>query len=129
MFDLKLTSPESEEPCTAVGPEMNAQYLNIDYLVLSLHPVDAPCQHNHTHKRRGEKQHKCNLTLHSSSEMHGSYTTYHKPVFKIFFFSEELTIDSFISMLATLFNHDFSKIVNGQLLNPLILNHNMQVVI
>lgn len=44
---LMLTSPGSIELCAAVGPEMNAQYLNLAYLVLSLHPVGSPCQHNH----------------------------------------------------------------------------------
>ena len=48
----KLTSPESIEPCAAVGPEMNAQYLNLAYLVLSLHPVGSPCQHKPTQEGR-----------------------------------------------------------------------------
>jgi len=47
VFGLRLTSPRSTEPCAAVGPEMNAQYLNLAYLVLSLHPVGSAWQHNH----------------------------------------------------------------------------------
>lgn len=60
VFDLKLTSPASVEPCAAVGPEMNAQYLNLAYLVLSLHPVGSPCQHKPTQEGRVTK-HKWKL--------------------------------------------------------------------
>lgn len=49
--DLKLASPGSVEPRAAVVPEMNAQYLNLAYLVLSPHPVGSACQHNHTAER------------------------------------------------------------------------------
>lgn len=46
LFNLALTSLENVEPYAAVSPEMNAQYLNMAYLVLSLHPVDLVCQHS-----------------------------------------------------------------------------------
>lgn len=48
VFDSTLTSPGNVEPHAAVSPEMNTQYLNVAYLVLSLHPVGSLRQHNHT---------------------------------------------------------------------------------
>ncbi|CAG5874438.1 unnamed protein product [Menidia menidia] len=44
--------PRSAEPCAAVGPEMNAQYSNLAYLVLSLHPVGSTWQHNREQEQK-----------------------------------------------------------------------------